>query len=105
MYFDRQGLPISFERWSDLMCDDNQRRVGWDEPRPGVYVSTVWLGLNHGHDHDQPLIFETMVFNGSWDQDFCRYSTQVEAVIGHLDVVERLAAGLEPWPERVRGSF
>jgi hypothetical protein len=51
------------------------------------------------------LIFETMVFNGSWDQDFCRYSTQVEAVIGHLNVVERLAAGLEPWPERVRGSF
>ena len=103
MYFDRQGLPISFDRWSELMCDDNYRRVAWDEPRPGVYVSTVWMGLNHGCDHERPLIFETMVFNSPSDQDCRRYSSEVEAVCGHLDAVERIAAGDPPWMERERG--
>lgn len=97
MYFDRDGQPITFERWAELMCSDEYRRVAWDEPRVGVYVSTVWLGLNHGCDPDEPLIFETMVFNSPFSDDCCRYTSQVEAVCGHLEVVERVSAGREPW--------
>lgn len=103
MYFDRNGLPITFERWSELLGDDSYRRLGWDEPKPGIYVSTVWLGLNHGCDSNHPLIFETMVFNGPWNEECRRYVSPVEAACGHLDAVERIAAGLDPWMERARG--
>lgn len=97
MYFDRQGNPISFERWAELMSMDEYRRVAWDEPHVGVYISTVWLGLNHGCSLDEPLIFETMVFNSPSDQDCRRYTSEVEAHVGHLSAVERVSAGRDPW--------
>lgn len=65
-----------------------QTRVG--EQR----VSTAFLGLYHSFvDGAKPLVFETMVFGGEFDE-YCRtYCTWDEAVAGHEDVVARLKAG------------
>jgi len=59
--------------------------VGSDE----VKVSTVWLGLDHGFPwiKQPPVIFETMIFGGTWDHRMWRYCTHLEAIAGHADAV------------------
>lgn len=58
-------------------------RVGWTEIEPGIEVSTVFLGLDHGWGDGPPILFETMTFGGPHDGDCERYSTWNEAVVGH----------------------
>lgn len=61
-YFDKEGRAMSMMEWSARFGDDDYRRVGADEVGP-YYVSTVWLGIDHGFGRTAlPLIFETMVF-------------------------------------------
>lgn len=53
-------------------------------------VSTVFLGINHGFDDGQPLLFETMIFDSDLNdvgyQERC--STWAEAESQHLRGVE-----------------
>jgi len=53
-----------------------------------VRVSTVFLGLEHGFKDGKPLIFETMIFGGKYDQYQDRYSSKEEAIIGHKKAVD-----------------
>jgi hypothetical protein len=52
-----------------------------------VRVSTVFLGLDHNWDDGPPLLFETMVFGGKYDNDMWRYSTWAQAEEGHAKAV------------------
>lgn len=70
---------------------------------PSVYVSTVFLGLDHNFwDDGPPILFETMIFGGLCDDYQRRYSTWDEAITGHratLDMIHaayRFPMGL--WP-------
>ena len=55
-------------------------------------ISTVFLGLNHQHGKGPPLLFETMVFKGdsSEDLDIMRYTTRVQALAGHDQMVAKV---------------
>ena len=57
-----------------------------------LWVSTVFLGLDHSFGHGPPVLFETMVFRGrdGAGEDMWRYSTYDEAEAGHAKVVRRL---------------
>jgi hypothetical protein len=55
-------------------------------------VSTVFLGLDHAIS-GRPLLFETMVFGGEFDQVQERYTTWEEAEKGHQRVVEMVMSG------------
>ncbi len=76
------------------------RRTGIGEQS---FVSTVFLGLNHGWG-DEELWFETMVFaNGpdatkfiEWNDFQDRYRTYDEAEKGHEYVVRRIREGGKP---------
>jgi hypothetical protein len=59
-----------------------------------MFVSTVFLGVNHGFD-EEDLWFETMVFQkDNWEELYCeRYATWDAAERGHQDVVNRLVSG------------
>ena len=46
-------------------------------------ISTVFLGIDHNHSGGRPLLFETMIFGGTYDQYQERYSTRDEAIAGH----------------------
>lgn len=62
-----------------------RRKMGLDTC---IIISTVFLGLDHSHSaHGAPLLFETMVFNGAYDQYFERYATWEEAERGHKRAV------------------
>ena len=47
-------------------------------------VSTVFLGIDHNwSEKGPPLLFETMIFGGVYNQTCQRYSTYIEALKGH----------------------
>ena len=113
-WYDRDGNPIDVATANDLLGNVEYKRVGLTEvaagDRSAVHVvSTVWLGLDHAHGDGAPVLFETMVFGeGDWaDQDCQRYGTELEARIGHTEMVALVAATvpheviteLAAWPE------
>lgn len=104
MYYDRQGNPITGQEWTEQFGQMEDRRVA--ETTVGeVWVSTVWLGLDHNWT-GPPMIFETMVFGGPYHEHMHRYSTETQALAGHDQMVtlvreaETLVEAAETW---VRG--
>lgn len=101
-FYDRFGKPMP-DDWWDKKKYGHQFRSWQTDKRVGntvvgdVTVSTVWLGLDHQHGSGPPLIFETMTFGGEYDQEMQRYSTEEDAMRGHLNVVDRLRAGKPPF--------
>ncbi len=49
-----------------------------------ILVSTVFLGINHAYDDGDPVLFETMFFGGVLDQQMRRYTTIIDARLGHF---------------------
>lgn len=92
--YDREGKPISMERFVELYDDQEYKRVAFDQVtrlEEAIMVSTVWLGIDHGFGATRhPIIFETQVFGGSLDRQCWRYSTEAEARIGHAIVLRKI---------------
>ncbi len=97
-YFTRSGKPIAWDEYVHLQVDDpNYCRIG-DNTVAGVRVSTVFLGCNHAHGGgERPLLFETMIFGGDYDQEMVRYCTEGEALRGHRRAVNNIRRGRTPW--------
>lgn len=54
-----------------------------------VKISTVFLGMSHSFgETGPPILFETMVFGGEYDEEMERYSTWDEAEAGHKKMVD-----------------
>jgi hypothetical protein len=55
-----------------------------------IRVSTVFLGLDHNwFGEGEPILFETMIFGGKFDNEQWRYRTYDEAEEGHKKVVAK----------------
>jgi hypothetical protein len=96
MCYDREGKPLT--SWRARV--GIEKRVAETTLPDGKWVSTVWLGLDHGYGSGPPLIFETMVFAAkgseitSFMDLYCvRYSTEAEARAGHERVVAAVKDG------------
>ena len=110
LYYGLDDEPISREGYLEILTrnhearrgnpesspSDDPTRVGSDQLPGDVFVSTVWLGINHNHGSGPPLLYETMIFGGAHDQWQDRYSTRELARLGHERVVAALKAGKEP---------
>lgn len=80
--------------WGAWFNSPSNRIVAQDRPSPEVLISTVFLGLDHNFSHEgPPLLFETMVFGGEFDEETYRYCSWDEAVEGHGNVVARVQSG------------
>lgn len=64
-----------------------------------IFISTVFLGFDHswgnflnedGKLGRDPIVFETMVFRGKFDQAQERYATYAEAEAGHKIMVDKV---------------
>ena len=103
MYYDRDGKKIvgsdrlaATLKWGQLF-ENMEYKIVKQDTVGAFWVSTVWLGLEHGFDEElKPLIFETMVFkkrkDGSIDYteiDVERYSTEKDALEGHERYVKK----------------
>lgn len=94
----RKVIPVSSTsaEFKDFILKEGtfSKRIGyWEEQ--GVFVSTVFMGLNHSFDLDRPLWFETMIFGGKHDQYQERYETLDEAEAGHKRAVKLAKRGFE----------
>lgn len=58
-----------------------------------VLISTVFLGIDHNfHEEGAPILFETMVFGGEYNEYQKRYRTLEEAMLRHEWVVGQVEA-------------
>jgi len=87
----------------------SDRHVG-DTKVGDIWVSTVFLCMDHGFgrgsdDEDyNPVLFETMIFGGPHDQEYCeRYCTWDEAVRGHREAC-KVAFGYVPYSACHKGK-
>lgn len=79
------GEPVpepGLYRWGRWMGTHNrhlaQNRVG------KIRVSTVFLGLDHDYTRQgPPVLWETMIFGGNFDDSQWRWHTRQEALAGH----------------------
>lgn len=98
MYYDRQTQPLSQREWVELLeRGGREYNVVEQTTLPnGLWVSTVWLGLDHSFRFDAPpLIFETMVFPSQHELselDQNRYTFESEARAGHKAMCEKYAS-------------
>jgi hypothetical protein len=91
-YFDRDGNEIGEEEFQKKFVDIDYQRVGLFETLANgekITVSTVWLGINQSFaPNELPIIFETMVFGGRNNGLSRRYATELEALVGHNEIVD-----------------
>ena len=94
-YFRLKGRTVeecTQEEWADRHRNRDTRIIA--QERIGDYfLSTVFLGMDHGYGIGQPVLFETMVFAKNDDfEDFedyqDRYCTYEEAEAGHEAAVQ-----------------
>lgn len=87
---DDDGEPVpttDLEHWARWM-DDGHRIVVQEWPRPDVQVSTVFLGRDHNFTaHGPPVLWESMIFGGAFDQWQERYTSRRDAEHGHARLV------------------
>lgn len=100
-YILKDKLPIKCDlliwaRW----FEQNNRRVASDDVN-GIQVSTVFLGIDHRWGQGRPLLFETMVFGGEYNQACERYSTWEEAEIGHSEMLAKVILSEDWIPEEI----
>lgn len=92
-FYDRNGKQMTMLEWSKVYEDTEYRILG-SHYIDNLWVSTVWLGLDHRFlDEGPPLIFESMVFavpdgDDRWEAiEMRRYATEKEAMVGHAELV------------------
>ena len=99
--YDRDLEP--FDSWEESKIRFDGKRLM--KTYVGDYcVSTVWLGINHNFKADEPIVFETMIFNTNTssyyelytDKYLERYKSEEEAGRGHLRIVDNIRAGWIP---------
>ena len=79
------------EEWGKFFESIPKRRVGFFE-NENCAISTVFLGIDHGFNGIDIILFETMVFDkkGDGGSVWRRYKTWDEAEKGHAEIVEEL---------------
>lgn len=86
---DDNGNPVpetyllSWAKWMET-ADRTVKRTRLDT---GEEVSTVFLGLDHSLTGNPPLLHETMIFGGRFDNHQQRYATRDEAAAAHDKIV------------------
>lgn len=91
-----QGEPVpepNLHKWGSWM-QNTKGRVVKKETIGDSEVSTVFLGLDHSFgDTSEPILWETMVFDGKLDQEQDRCpGNRADAIKMHERMVERVNA-------------
>ena len=96
-YITVRGIPTAIddiEEWGRFMA--SEKKLNLENQVKGVFVSTVFLGVNHQFEDGPPLFWETMLFNevGESIYNFCRrYESEREAILGHFRTMALLYLG------------
>lgn len=87
---DDEGEPVvepdllGWARW----FEQSSNRVVLQDRRGCVRISTVFLGLDHNFSlTGPPVLWETLIFEGALDGKMWRYTSRLDALIGHQHAV------------------
>ncbi len=83
----RAAKQASLMEWAQWF-ETADRNVAKTFISDNIYVSTVFLGINHQFGDGPPVLFETMIFGGEHDQYQDRYETWEQAERGHEKAVK-----------------
>lgn len=96
-FFDMDGQPIGPDEWEAIFYS-RERLLAQEDVGP-YYISTVWLGIDHGTgEASVPVIFETMIFGDDelpLSDQIVRYTTREEALKGHQLMVTLALAEID----------
>ena len=91
----KEPYPVSFEESFIALQDPALKIIQQDKLDNGMFVSTVFLSLDHAWDSDsnhKPVLFETMIFcSDDVDQIYEyqeRYTSYADALAGHQRALE-----------------
>lgn len=92
---DENKIPyeVSLEEGLKLYDNPDMKIVKQNKFKNGVFVSTVFLGIDHGWFADKdninykPLLFETMIFEGEYNGYQERYTSYTDALEGHQKAI------------------
>lgn len=82
-------------KWSKWFDSGSNRRIAETTYPDGVYISTVFLGLDHrfsGSSNAAPIVFETMIFGGEHDGYSDRCCTWEQAEEMHRIAMRKVNA-------------
>jgi hypothetical protein len=85
---DNKPIPSDVNEYNKWQSKNQETKCVKQEYIGDLYVSTVFLGLDHSFRSNIPLLWETMVFNGEDDIYQERYSCYEDAVEGHKRALE-----------------
>lgn len=85
----------SLEEWGRWF-EKADRRILVDEVRQSQ-ISTVFLSVDHSFDEgEEPVLWETMIFGGPFDEFQWRYYSREDAIAGHERIKKMVMLGIEP---------
>ena len=80
---DNQPVAVSVTEAAQWMEDNPERKAVKQDHVDDVFVSTVFLGLDHSWNNKGLILWETMIFGGINDQYQERYNSYEDALEGH----------------------
>jgi hypothetical protein len=80
---DNNPVPSTGLESCEWMDENPERKAVKQDTVDDVYISTVFLGLDHAWNSDIPVLWETMIFGGEHDQCQERYTSYEDALEGH----------------------
>lgn len=85
----KKAVPCDLMTWArQFETVDRHVAQSGERGKGKVYVSTVFLGLDHSFGDGPPLLFETMIFGGEHDQYQDRCTTWEQAEEMHRKACE-----------------
>jgi hypothetical protein len=95
-YILRDKAPYAtfdFNEYVEFITKISKRIVKKTQFPDGVEVSTIFLTCEAGKRGGMPVLFETMIFGGDYDEYTERYCTWDEAEAGHEATVQMIING------------
>lgn len=82
---DKENKPVksTIIQHSEWIEANPERKAVKQEHICDIFISTVFLGLDHAWNSDIPVLWETMIFGGEHDQYQDRYTSVEDALEGH----------------------
>lgn len=90
-YILKDGKPVmepDILKWAKwLESSDEERVLRKDKLDGDVEVSTVFLGFDRSFGDGPPVLWETNIFGGPHDKFRERYTSEAEAIAGHMRAI------------------
>jgi len=88
-YYDRNGKPIKHSEWEWHTKHETYKGIREFETLANnerIKIFTTWVGIDY--DGTKQKLYQTRVVNGRNDGLMRYYATELEAIMGHYDVVD-----------------